>query len=216
MTRLSVDLAAITLTLLPECAIYWPEQNALLIADLHLGKAAAFRREGIAIPEGDTANTLTRLDNLLAAYQPERLILLGDILHSRLASDPMLEAQIRDWRDSQSALSVIAIIGNHDRDLVSLNDIFECYQQGGEYAGLRLCHHPPEGPQTQPWVAGHWHPVTSLRAGGDQLRLPAFIQTSNHGIVLPAFGSLTGGMPISRSAGQKRYPSSGERVFAID
>ena len=41
-----IELAGSTLWLLAEKAVYWPEQQALLIADIHFGKAAAYRRLG--------------------------------------------------------------------------------------------------------------------------------------------------------------------------
>jgi hypothetical protein len=42
-------------------ALYWPARRALLIADLHLGKADVFRRAGIALPSGGTGEDLQRL-----------------------------------------------------------------------------------------------------------------------------------------------------------
>ena len=46
-----------SLVLLGERALYWPTRQALLIADLHLGKADVFRRAGIALPSGGTGKT---------------------------------------------------------------------------------------------------------------------------------------------------------------
>ena len=44
--RLPIELAGSTLWLLADKAIYWPAQQALLVADVHFGKAAAYRRLG--------------------------------------------------------------------------------------------------------------------------------------------------------------------------
>ena len=33
-------------------ALYWKKENALIISDLHVGKSAHFRKNGIAIPAG--------------------------------------------------------------------------------------------------------------------------------------------------------------------
>ena len=40
--------------LMAQRAAFWREQQMLLIADPHFGKAASFRSHGIAIPRGTT------------------------------------------------------------------------------------------------------------------------------------------------------------------
>ncbi|HCC60476.1 MAG TPA: DEAD/DEAH box helicase, partial [Pseudomonas sp.] len=45
-SHLSIELEQTELWLLADKAIYWPQQQALLIADIHIGKAAAYRRLG--------------------------------------------------------------------------------------------------------------------------------------------------------------------------
>ncbi|MEX0385668.1 ligase-associated DNA damage response endonuclease PdeM [Spiribacter onubensis] len=216
MSEQTLQIGRHTLQLLPERAVYWPALSALLLADLHLGKAAAFRRAGLAIPEGDTAASLQRLDALITNWQPREIILLGDILHVRLGSDPALHRQILDWRVRHGAITMTAIIGNHDRELRRLEPALDCYEEGIERSGVVLRHHPPEGGIDRPWIAGHWHPVVRLDAGGDSLRLPAFIQESGDGLILPAFGGMTGGAPVTARRGRSRYVTSGEAVLAVD
>lgn len=216
MTVKSINLAGQTLDLLPQRAVFWRQRNALLLADLHLGKDATFRRAGLAIPEGDNQSTLQRVDALIRAWQPQSLILLGDVLHTSLAADPGLHRQLIDWRASQPDLAVTAIIGNHDRDIRRLEPVIDCQVEGVEQSGLILRHHPPEAPADAPWIGGHWHPVVRLTAGGDSLRLPAFVHDAGDGVVLPAFGGLTGGALVKRRPGRRRYVTSDAAVFGID
>ena len=216
MTAQSISLAGQTLDLLPQRAVFWRQTRALLLADLHLGKAATFRRAGLAVPEGDNQSTLERVDALINAWQPQSLVLLGDILHASLATDPALRQQLLDWRASHPDLAVTAIIGNHDRDIRRLEPAIDCQVEGLEKAGLTLRHHPPEPPSEAPWIGGHWHPVVRLTAGGDSLRLPAFIHEPDGGLVLPAFGGLTGGALVERRPGRQRYVTSEAAVFGID
>ena len=61
-TPYPVHLAGEELWLLPEKAIYWPAQQALLIADVHFGKAAAYRSLGQPVPQGTTASNITVLN----------------------------------------------------------------------------------------------------------------------------------------------------------
>ena len=68
----------------------------------------------------------------------------------------------------------------------------------------------------RPWIAGRWRPVVRLSAGGDSLRSPAFIHECGEGLILPAFGGMTGGAPVHARADRRRYVTSGEAVFAVD
>jgi metallophosphoesterase superfamily enzyme len=62
-------------------ALFWPQQNALLVADVHLGKASLLRQAGTALPPGTTTQGLARLSSLIADYRPQRLLILGDLVH---------------------------------------------------------------------------------------------------------------------------------------
>ena len=65
MTDLPIELAGESVSLLPERAIYWPREGALIVADLHWGKAASFRAAGVPIPSGTTSADLARLNRAL-------------------------------------------------------------------------------------------------------------------------------------------------------
>src|SRR3954466_5779694 len=62
-------------------ALYWPDEGALILADLHLGKGASFARRGHVVPPYDTTETLARLARLIAHYAPRTVIALGDNFH---------------------------------------------------------------------------------------------------------------------------------------
>ncbi len=216
MNGYALELGGHTLWLLPERAVWWPAQKTLLLADLHLGKARAFRQSGLAVPEGDNHATLSRLDRLITRYAPATVMLLGDVFHTRIRTDHALQQVLRDWRKSYAHTDIQAIVGNHDRDIECLDDVFAIQPEGQTQAGLTLWHHPPETTDSAPWLAGHWHPVVRMRDRGDQLRVPAFCHEANNGLVLPAFGELTGGLPIAPALGRIRYISNGEQVFRLD
>ena len=55
------------LQLLPQRALWWPAARMVMVADVHFGKAATFRRAGQPVPHGTTADNLARLDAVLAA-----------------------------------------------------------------------------------------------------------------------------------------------------
>lgn len=73
-----VELAGEILWLLAHKAVYWPARRMLVIADIHFGKAAAFRALGVPVPRGTTTQNLLALDVLLASYACEEIVFLGD------------------------------------------------------------------------------------------------------------------------------------------
>src|SRR6185312_208522 len=75
------------LLLLPQRAIYWKQENALIAADVHLGKVGHFRKAGIAVPRDMEQNELSVLSDLIFEHKPEKLILLGDFFHSDMNAD---------------------------------------------------------------------------------------------------------------------------------
>ena len=46
-------------------AMFWEESSALIFSDLHLGKTAHFRKNGIALPDNLIQNDLQRLSDLI-------------------------------------------------------------------------------------------------------------------------------------------------------
>ena len=99
------------LWLSPERCIYWEEQKALILSDLHFGKTGHFRKSGIAVPQNLYKEDLQRMVQLIQFFQPQTLIVVGDMFHS----SANLELELfRKWRTDFSGLSIQLIKGNHD------------------------------------------------------------------------------------------------------
>src|SRR5690606_28386247 len=79
---LAVEFGGQALHLLGEGAIWWAHAGALLVSDVHLGKAAAFRANGLPVPEAVTDLDLARLSRLVERTGARRLIVLGDMVHN--------------------------------------------------------------------------------------------------------------------------------------
>lgn len=204
MLPAELKLAGEDLLLHPYRALYWPRMRWLVVSDLHLGKAAHFRKGGIPLPEGNDAATLQRLDIVLDVFQPERLLILGDLFHSSHNNNWELFTQ---WALQQRA-QLHLVMGNHD----VLAD--RRYSE----AGLQVCtdtleerpfvfgHDPVEHPGCYT-LGGHIHPGVHLTSKGRQhLRLPCFSFGTSVGL-LPAFGTNTGTFIIQ--------PAATHRVFAV-
>jgi len=202
-TRL--ELAGEPVELLAERALFWHREQTLFVADLHWGKRETFVVEGIPVPDGLLDEELDRLTRLLARFGAERLVVLGDLIHSRQGVTEEVVERIARWRDG--APECLLVRGNHDRHLAALprSWSFQTVEEGERLGPFVLCHVPREHPEGYV-LAGHIHPAVRLRGRGDGLRLPCFFVSPTH-MVLPAFSEFTGGAAID--------PAPGDRLFAI-
>ncbi len=108
------------IVLLPGRAALLPATQTLVCADVHLGKAATFRRAGLPVPEGSAQQDLKRLAGLITAHDARRLIIAGDLFHARAGCTPRVLGEFTDFREQihkQSNTEVILVLGNHERSL---------------------------------------------------------------------------------------------------
>ncbi len=211
-----VTLAGETVLLLAERALFWPRARTLFVADVHLGKAAAFRAGGVAIPRGATANDLARLDALIERTDASRLVVLGDFLHAAAGRVPALHAAFMRWRAAHAALSITLVRGNHDvgaGDPPPAWDI-EVVPDPHPLAPFVLCHEPAT-PRTGHALCGHVHPGVRIAGGAHaSVRLPCFV-LGRQCTLLPAFGRLTGLAIVAPKRGETVVAIAGLRLFAL-
>lgn len=220
---LPFDLRGERLQLLPERALWWPAQRALLVADVHIGKAAAFRALGLPVPTGTTMANLQRLETLLRRLRASRLFVLGDFLHAPQARSPAVLAALAAWRARLAGVDCVVVEGNHDRHAGRLPDALGIELVCGslEFGDFLLSHgdrgHPASAPgQEGPYVlAGHLHPAYVLRGrAGERLRLPCFVFGAHQGI-LPAFGEFTGSLTVGSSPSERVFVVGDGRVWRV-
>ncbi len=216
---LVLDCQGERLHLLPERAVWWPAQRALLVADVHIGKAATFRALGQPVPAGTTLENLRRLEQLVVRLRASRLIVLGDFLHAPQARSPAVLAALGAWRTRLPGLACTVVEGNHDRRAGALPAALgiERVLDPLLLEPFRLSHGDRRLPagaagggddgSGRYFLAGHLHPAYVLRGrAGERLRLPCFV-FGEAGAVLPAFGEFTGQFEVS--------PGPAEQVFLV-
>ena len=171
-------------------ALFWPSQNALLVADLHLEKASWFARLGQFLPPYDSQATLSALAAAVEKTGAKRVFCLGDSFHDRFGCD-RLSATARELLTSLTEhLDWTWIVGNHDPGFAD-----HC---GGslveeiEVAGIILRHEAVRD-DPRPEMSGHYHPKLRLNLKGRHVSRRCFVISSTK-MILPAFGSLTGGL----------------------
>jgi uncharacterized protein len=183
-------------------ALFWPAQQALLVADLHLEKASWFARFGQFLPPYDSHATLMTLARAVEENRATRLYCLGDSFHDRFGCD-RLPADARSLlTELTSKLDWTWIVGNHDPGFAD-----HCggrIEDEVEIAGIVLRHEAVRD-DTRPELSGHFHPKLRLQLKGRRVSRRCFV-VSRSKMILPAFGSLTGGLDahhpeIMRSVG---------------
>jgi len=182
-------------------ALYWPREQALLVADLHLEKASFYAKHGQLLPPYDSRETLERLARAIRETGARRVFTLGDNFHDSAGTERlephaagMLAALTRatDW---------VWITGNHDASMEA--------KSGGALAeelviaGIVLRHQAKAG-ETRPELSGHFHPRLHVTVRDRRIRRPCAVisQDANQcgRMILPAFGALTGGMDAADPA----------------
>nr|WP_229428281.1 ligase-associated DNA damage response endonuclease PdeM [Massilia soli] len=203
------------LLLLAQKALYWPSQKTLIIADIHFGKAASFRAQGIPVPRGTTTQNLLALDELIAAHEVNRIVFLGDFLHARAAHASATLERMLEWRRQHPALALTLVRGNHDRHAgdpaASLG--IEMVDEPYTLAPFSFCHHPDLDTPGYA-LAGHIHPVFVLSTRFESLRLPCFVVGTKR-MIVPSFGAFTGGFAIAPEAGDRIFVTSGDAVHFV-
>ncbi|QES88118.1 ligase-associated DNA damage response endonuclease PdeM [Rhizosphaericola mali] len=189
LKELEIEFGNERLILNNQRALYWPAENALIIADLHLGKAAHFRKNGIAIPTQISQTDLYILNKLIVHYQPEKLIIVGDFVHAQTNTE--IEDFIK-FKANHSTTQFILIKGNHDR----LSDTY-LHSLGIDFITNELKMnqisfiHELQQEQYQNTVSGHIHPGVQFTLGKTKKSLPCFV-VDDYSLILPAFSQFTG------------------------
>lgn len=179
------------LHLLGERALWDAERKLLLVADLHLGKAEVFQGLGVPIPSDGDASTLNPLLELAHRLRPSEVVVLGDLIHSRLGLTEDLRQKLQALPDLMGCpLRLIA--GNHERG----SWLEGLPQAPSQAVGPWWLSHGPEPRPGLLNLCGHRHPVAVVGSAVDRLRLPCFaFDAAENVLVVPAFGRLTGGHP---------------------
>ena len=199
-----------TLIISSSRTIFWGQQKALIISDLHLGKSGHFRKAGIAIPQTVLQEDLFRLLAQIQFFKPTQLIIVGDLFHSHANKEHNLFLK---WRNDIPNVEMQLVMGNHDilhskwYDEAGIDTIknkldINCFSFVHDINDAKN-----ENCDEVYVFSGHIHPGISIHGISKQsLSFPCFYFAQQYA-VLPAFSKFTGYHPIK--------PKRGENVYAI-
>jgi DNA ligase-associated metallophosphoesterase len=179
-----------------DTALYWPVQQMLLVADLHLEKASSFARGGQMLPPYDSLATLEKLERLIVLTGARTVICLGDNFHDHGAEGRLSGRAAEILKQLTSQIEWIWITGNHDpqikaawggrsMDELVVGDITLRHEAQATFANLE--------------ISGHYHPKFRVNFNRRNVARRCFV-VSDRKLIMPAFGSLAGGMDASEAA----------------
>jgi DNA ligase-associated metallophosphoesterase len=171
-------------------ALFWPREEALLVADLHLEKASWFARLGQFLPPYDSQATLSALAAEVERTGATRLYCLGDSFHDAFGCERLPDQARALLTGLTGKLDWTWIVGNHDPGFAD-----HC---GGTLADeVVLCgivlRHEVVRDDPRPEISGHFHPKLRVNLKGRHVSRRCFVVSPTK-MILPAFGSLTGGL----------------------
>ena len=185
------------LELLPSRALFLVETKELLICDVHLGKAEYFQQNGIPLTNNSDENNFSKIKKIVKKHSPEKLIILGDLFHSKFSIDKTLQKKVEDLPIILKT-NVELVLGNHDvgcniKNIKILNNI--------KTKNIVFSHEPVNLAEKKTLnICGHYHPKLYLKNGRDKLSFRCFAMDNKKNILfLPAFGDLTGGYSCKKS-----------------
>lgn len=185
----NISITGETFTLTNQRALFWEKEKALIFSDLHIGKTAHFRKNGIALANHIMKNDLDRLSVLIAYFQPEKFIIVGDLLHAGNNSDV---DEFCNWKKQYPDVRFCLVEGNHDRISKTLERklCLDFKSESLELGDIAFVHDfDRSNPKFQ--ITGHIHPGYVINSPVKKIKLPCFAQTSRQ-LLLPAFSEFTG------------------------
>ncbi|MBU6157907.1 MAG: ligase-associated DNA damage response endonuclease PdeM [Bacteroidetes bacterium] len=205
-----------SLLLSKERCICWENEKVLILSDTHFGKTGHFRKESIPLPQMILENDLNRLIEVICCFNPDKLIVVGDLFHSSFNKE--LD-YFKQFRANFSQLEFHLVLGNHDilRKEYYEDLAIQIHLHSLDMHPFSFVHdiNDKQIENDNFYFCGHQHPGVTVRGKARQnLRFPCFHFSENHAC-LPAFSRFTGMSPIKRNKKDQVFIITEEEVINI-
>ncbi|MBM3633623.1 MAG: ligase-associated DNA damage response endonuclease PdeM [Alphaproteobacteria bacterium] len=177
--------------------LWWPVRETLIVSDLHIGKGIDFSVRGALLPPYDVQDTLSRLKRLIDKFKAKRVISLGDNFHRSYSFGALKEWEKKSVNDLVFSVSEwVWILGNHDPDLPVELGGTKIENMSDGYLGFY--HEPNLHNKDKFQIVGHYHPKYVTRIHRQRISKPCFAWNQKT-LIMPSFGSYTGGLNVAHS-----------------
>ncbi len=204
--------------LYPNGELYWSDKKIVIVSDLHLEKASFYANSDQFLPPYDSIDTLKKLKTFLSQNYVEKIIFLGDLVHDSDGFSRISDDALKLFNEILNNREAILTVGNHDKNF-KYND--KCLKFCDEYRieNIYFRHQPIDTNGFQ--IFGHFHPKIAMKIMDKKLSKKCFVSNKEK-ILMPAYGSLTGGMYINTSPVKNLFldnftifPINGEKIFKL-
>ena len=201
-----------SLEMLSTRALLLPQTKELLICDIHLGKGEYFQQNGIPLTNNSDEQNLLRIKNIVKEHSPNKLIILGDLFHSKYSISESLKNKV-ELLAATLNIKIELIVGNHDIGCEVKNIDFIDFKRSKNFI---FSHEPLDKFEENTLnICGHYHPKIYLKNAKDKLSFRCFaLDEIKNVFYLPAFGDLTGGYPC-KNAFKKWAIISDKKILQI-
>lgn len=212
---MTIDFGGESILLLPERAFFWKPQSLIGFSDVHFGKAQSLQRAGLPVSKAAHDEDLAQITRLIELYQPRDIVILGDFIHQKDSWSDELVDELKSFLGHFPDTRFNLILGNHDRgsEKYLFRLPFHLFENEMTRGRLTLAHGHRES-ENEFRIEGHVHPACVMREGSTRLRLPCFAVTENR-LLLPSFGTLTGGYEIEAQKDTRIYAVIPNQVFEV-
>jgi putative SbcD/Mre11-related phosphoesterase len=179
-------------------AVYLADADALVLADLHVGRAAS---ASVDFPLDERDRIVDRLRDGVEEHEPRTVVVAGDVLDAFDRLPRGVDRTIAAIRDAVGAAGARFVVtpGNHDGMLGEVYDGI----RSPEFElddGTVVCHgHTRPETDAERYVIGHDHPAIDIEGRRFPCALagPAAVGDATV-LVLPAFSPMTAGTAVNR------------------
>ncbi len=181
-------------------SVYLPDADALVLADLHIGRDAA---SNVELPLGERADLRDRLQELLDRFAPGTVVFAGDVLHAFDSVPTGVDRTLTALVDLVEAADgkPVVVAGNHDGmlDAVWDGEPVEEYRLADDRTVVVHGHERPTTDADR-YVIGHEHPTIEIE--GDRRPCHLYgkdVYGGSDVLVVPAFSRLAPGILLNRT-----------------
>ena len=210
--EITCDIAGNEAVLDVSGAVYFPADELLVIADMHLEKGTAWAKRGIFLPPYDSKLTIVALQKVVAKFLPKRILFLGDSFHDKTAALRLQTVELEALNQIAAKQELIWVTGNHDPQIPDMITGTCCDEM--HVGGLHFTHIPTKNYEAGGQVSGHLHPAAHVIGRGRSIRRRCFITDSKR-MIVPAFGAYTGGLSIKDKAFDGLFDKPLTRIFVL-
>ena len=191
----------------PDGSMFWPQESCLIVGDLHLEKSTSYIDQGNFLPPYDTLDTLTKLSHTIKKKRIKKVIFLGDVFHDSNGYE-RLKLPEKSLFDKILNENTIWISGNHDANFKPKHvNSFTLYKLNKlTFSHISCSKNSME-------ISAHYHPKVTFKYLGTKISKPCFL-IDKYKIILPAYGSYTGGLNISSNAFKNIFSNNFD-VYAL-